>query len=109
MRVGARGGCELLQPERGGAAAPAGRGRARSGRSGAFTIKKVGEGCEADWRTLAEGEVMRGFVDESTMMWVLKKKLGDRIIYQDEWGREFPVEMAGTLKDTVFQGQRGGG
>ena len=77
----------------------------RLGELGAFSIKKVRDGCEADWRTLAEGEVMRGFVDESTLMWVLKKKLGDRIIYQDEWGREFPVELAGTLNDTVLQGQ----
>jgi hypothetical protein len=71
---------------------------------GAFPIKKTIDGCAKDWNALRDGEVMRAFVDESTMMWVLKKKLGDRIFYQDEWGREFPVEVAGTLDGTVFQG-----
>jgi len=74
------------------------------GELGAFSIKKVREGCDADWGTLRHGEVMRGFVDESTLMWVLKKKLGDRILYQDEWGRKFPVELVGALNDTVLQG-----
>jgi putative ABC transport system permease protein len=71
---------------------------------GAFTIKSVAEGCRKDWLTLREGPVMRAFVDESTLMWVLKRKLGDRVVYQDERGAEFSVEIAGILDDTVFQG-----
>ena len=71
---------------------------------GAFPIKKTIDGCAKDWNALRDGEVMRAFVDESTLLWVLKKKLGDRILYQDEWGRQFPVEVAGTLDGTVFQG-----
>jgi ABC-type lipoprotein release transport system permease subunit len=69
-----------------------------------FTIKKVGEGMEKSWSVLAGGDVMRAFVDETTMMWVLKAKVGDRITYEDEWGQPFEVEIAGTLKDSVFQG-----
>ena len=71
---------------------------------GAFPIKNVIDGCGKSWNTLREGEVMRAFVDESTLLWVLKKKLGEQVVYQDEWGREFPVEIAGTLDGTVFQG-----
>ncbi|MEI6175778.1 MAG: FtsX-like permease family protein [Verrucomicrobiota bacterium] len=71
---------------------------------GAFSIKSVADGCRKDWSTLGEGSVMRAFVDESTLMWVLKRKLGDRLIYQDERGVDFPVEIAGTLDATVFQG-----
>ena len=71
---------------------------------GAFSIKSVVDGCRKDWSTLGEGSVMRAFVDESTLMWVLKRKLGDRLIYQDERGVDFPVEIAGTLDATVFQG-----
>ena len=71
---------------------------------GSFTIKHVIPGCEKSWNALREGEVMRAFVDESTLMWVLKRKLGDRLTYQDEWGRDYPVEIAGTLADSVFQG-----
>jgi hypothetical protein len=71
---------------------------------GAFPIKQVLAGCAKDWNTLRQGEVMRAFVDETTLLWVLKKKLGERLVYQDEWGREFPVEIAGTLDGSVFQG-----
>jgi ABC-type antimicrobial peptide transport system permease subunit len=35
---------------------------------------------------------------------VLKKKPGDRIQYTDEQGATFPVEIAGTLASSVFQG-----
>ncbi len=70
----------------------------------AFSIKSVLAGCGRDWNILREGEVLRAFVDETTLLWVLKKHLGDHIIYQDEWGRPFPVEIAGTLDDSVFQG-----
>jgi hypothetical protein len=73
-------------------------------RRGAFSIKKVIPGCEKSWNALRGGDVMRAFVDESTLMWVLKRKLGERVIYQDEWGRDYPVEIAGTLADSVFQG-----
>lgn len=73
-------------------------------RMGAFPIKQVTGACAKTWSTLGEGDVMRAFVDETTLLWVLKKKLGDRMIYQDEWGKDFPVEIAGTLDSTVFQG-----
>ena len=73
-------------------------------RLGAFPINKVMAGCARNWGALSEGEVMRAFVDETTLLWVLKKQLGERLIYQDEWGREFPIEIAGTLDGTVFQG-----
>jgi len=73
-------------------------------RLGAFPIKKTIDGCAKDWKALKEGDAMRAFVDETTLLWVLKKKPGDRILYQDEWGREYPVEIAGTLDGTVFQG-----
>jgi hypothetical protein len=71
---------------------------------GAFSIKSVVDGYRKDWSVLGEGPMMRAFVDESTLMWVLKRKLGDRLIYQDERGVDFPVEIAGTLDATVFQG-----
>ena len=71
---------------------------------GAFSIKKVIPGCEKSWNALRGGDVMRAFVDESTLLWVLKRKLGERVTYQDEWGRDYPVEIAGTLADSVFQG-----
>ena len=76
---------------------------------GAFLLKAVSEGVEKQegWRLLsepAEPRVLRAFVDQTTMMWVLKKKVGDRITYQDERGKDFEVEIVGALADSVFQG-----
>ncbi|MEI6605902.1 MAG: FtsX-like permease family protein [Verrucomicrobiota bacterium] len=71
---------------------------------GAFPIKQVLPGYAKSWDCLRAGPVLRAFVDETTLLWVLKKKLGEQIIYQDEWGHEFPVELAGVLDGSVFQG-----
>ncbi|MCH2062541.1 MAG: hypothetical protein MK194_02315 [Roseibacillus sp.] len=76
---------------------------------GAFTIREVEEGrtIEDGWNILrepAEPRVLRAFVDQTTMMWVLKKKVGDRITYQDERGEDFEVEITGALADSIFQG-----
>lgn len=56
-----------------------------------------------EW-TILKGDGVPAFVDETTMMWVLKKKVGDELMYQDEWGNEFPVTIAGVVKDSIFQG-----
>ena len=56
-----------------------------------------------EWSVL-KGEGVPAFVDETTMMWVLKKKVGDELRYQDEWGNEYPVTIAGVVKDSIFQG-----
>lgn len=58
----------------------------------------------SDKWSILEGDGVPAIVDETTMMWVLKKKLGDELIYQDEWGNDFPVTIAGVVKDSVFQG-----
>jgi ABC-type antimicrobial peptide transport system permease subunit len=71
---------------------------------GSFTIKTTPPGIEPSWKSLREGEALRAFIDETTLLWVLKKKPGDRIDYTDEQGNTFPVEIAGTLDGTVFQG-----
>lgn len=73
---------------------------------GAFTIKSTAAGVEPTWASLRGGEpgVLRAFIDETTLMWVLKKRPGDRIDYTDEQGNTFPLEIAGTLAGSVFQG-----
>ncbi|YCM42836.1 ABC transporter permease [Verrucomicrobiaceae bacterium 227] len=58
---------------------------------------------DEDWSKLS-GEGLPAFVDETTMMWVLKMKVGDELTYQDEWGHDFPVTIAGVIKDSIFQG-----
>jgi ABC-type antimicrobial peptide transport system permease subunit len=71
---------------------------------GSFTIKSTAPGIDPSWKSLREGDALRAFIDETTLMWVLKKKPGDRIDYTDEQGDTFPVEIAGTLTGSVFQG-----
>ena len=77
---------------------------------GRFTIKDTLEGVPRSWRSLDDpdrtgpGDALPAFVDETTLLWVLKKKLGDTIPYIDDFGREFPVRIVGTLADSVFQG-----
>jgi putative ABC transport system permease protein len=56
-----------------------------------------------EW-SLLKGDGVPAFVDETTMMWVLKKKVGDELRYQDEWGNDYPVTIAGVVKDSIFQG-----
>ena len=58
----------------------------------------------SDQWSILEGDGVPAIVDETTMMWVLKKKVGDKLIYQDEWGNDFPVTIAGVVKDSIFQG-----
>ncbi len=71
-----------------------------------FTIKSTAPGIAPSWKSLREGkpETLRAFIDETTLLWVLKKKPGDLIDYTDEQGNTFPVEIAGTLTASVFQG-----
>ena len=71
---------------------------------GSFTIKSTADGIEPSWKSLRRGNTLRAFIDETTLMWVLKKKPGDRIEYTDEQGNTFPIEIAGTLEGSVFQG-----
>ncbi len=54
--------------------------------------------------TGARSAPLPAFIDETTLLWVLKKKLGDTIEYTDDQGRPFLVEIAGTLTESVFQG-----
>jgi ABC-type lipoprotein release transport system permease subunit len=58
----------------------------------------------SDQWSILEGDGVPAIVDETTMMWVLKKKIGDELIYQDEWGNDFSVTIAGVVKDSIFQG-----
>ncbi len=55
-------------------------------------------------RQRGENGVIRAFVDETTLLWALKRKVGDAFAYADENGRPFNVEIAGTLPDSIFQG-----
>ncbi|MDP3068816.1 MAG: FtsX-like permease family protein [Opitutaceae bacterium] len=68
---------------------------------GAFRTK------EAGWANLrapdADGAIP-ALVDENTLLWALKRKVGDTLAYTDETGGAFAVRIVGTLPDSIFQG-----
>ena len=74
---------------------------------GAFSPRVPGPDASAGWNLLtrpADGGAVPAFVDETTLLWALKRKVGDELEYVDEAGRPFRVRIAGTLADSIFQG-----
>ena len=55
-------------------------------------------------QTVTATGAIPAFVDETTMMWALKRKVGDVLAYTDENGRAFEVQIVGALPDSIFQG-----
>lgn len=60
-------------------------------------------GWDALQTTVADGAIP-ALVDETTLLWALKRKVGDILVYADENGRRFDVQIAGTMRDSIFQG-----
>ncbi|MGH7955868.1 MAG: FtsX-like permease family protein, partial [Opitutaceae bacterium] len=76
----------------------------------AFTVKApsgdAGASGASGWnslRTPANGTIP-ALVDETTLLWALKRKVGDTLAYPDENGRTFNVQIVGTIPDSIFQG-----
>lgn len=55
-------------------------------------------------RTLTPEGRIPALVDETTLLWAIKRKVGDVLVYRDENGRDFEVRIVGTVKDSIFQG-----
>ncbi len=69
---------------------------------GAFPLKPG-----ADWaalRTPTATGAIPALVDTTTMMWALKRTVGDVLAYTDENGRTFDVQIVGAMPDSIFQG-----
>lgn len=73
---------------------------ARLAARGAFRLKA------ATWDSLRapRAGALPALVDETTLLWALKRKIGDFLTYTDENGQPFTVQIVGTLADSVFQG-----
>lgn len=73
-------------------------------RLSAFRIKApASTGWSTQGQTTASGAIP-ALVDENTLLWALKRKVGDTLTYTDEAGRDFPIVITGTLPDSLFQG-----
>ncbi len=73
---------------------------------GAFRPKASGTVGVEGWNLLARKDdgAVPAFVDENTLLWALKRKVGDELEYADEAGRTFRVRIVGTITDSIFQG-----
>ena len=54
-------------------------------------------------RPISDG-VVPAIVDQNTLLWALKKSLGDRIQFTNGEGIPFEVELVGSLKGSMLQG-----
>ncbi|MBL9190324.1 MAG: FtsX-like permease family protein [Opitutaceae bacterium] len=68
---------------------------------GAFRTKSAGW---AELGALSGDGAIPALVDENTLLWALKRKVGDTLAYTDETGGAFTVRIVGTLPDSIFQG-----
>jgi len=75
---------------------------------GAFTFADSLPEClhPGSWQMLDDPSenAVPAVVDETTLMWGLKKKIGDKLMLTDDAGRIFPARLVGTLSDSLFQG-----
>ncbi len=63
--------------------------------------------AEGNWSTLEQpipDGAIPAAVDQNTLMWALKKGVGDLIEYQDGEGRPFKVKLAAVVKGSMLQG-----
>lgn len=74
----------------------------------AFNVKLgLPEAKAAGWNALKNPSAtgaLPALVDETTLLWALKRKVGDELAYTDENGRSFAIQIVGTLSDSLFQG-----
>ncbi len=59
------------------------------------------------WRSLKtklEGNVIPAIADQTVIQWGLGKKIGDTLVYLDEFGNEMKLKLIGGLANSVFQG-----
>lgn len=73
-------------------------------RLSAFRIKAPTALTWGDQGKLTPAGAIPALVDENTLLWALKRKVGDTLTYTDEAGREFAIVITGTLPDSIFQG-----
>ena len=62
---------------------------------------------EGNWSILNEPNdpnILPAVVDQNTLLWSLKKKVGDRVSYSDSQGQEFEVELTAVIKGSFLQG-----
>jgi putative ABC transport system permease protein len=74
-----------------------------------FSFAKIAEGIENDkvWASLSNefGEnVIPAIIDQTVLVWGLKKAVGDTLVYLNEEGKEIKLLIIAGLNNSIFQG-----
>ena len=77
--------------------------------TGRFSFIKTTKDFESigDWSALKHempGGVVPAIADQTVIQWGLGLKVGDTLIYSDEYGNEMFVKLIGGLANSIFQG-----
>ena len=77
--------------------------------SGRFSFIKTTEDFDSTggWQALKRklpGGVVPGIADQTVIQWGLGMKVGDTLVYSDEYGNEMLVKLIGGLANSIFQG-----
>ncbi len=62
---------------------------------------------KGNWQALKRklpGGVVPGIADQTVIQWGLGMKVGDTLVYTDEYGNEMPVKLIAGLANSIFQG-----
>jgi putative ABC transport system permease protein len=63
--------------------------------------------AEGNWSSLhesKEGGAVPALVDQNTLQWALKKRIGERLQFIDGEGKAFEIELVGTFRGSMLQG-----
>jgi putative ABC transport system permease protein len=72
-----------------------------------FTVATVGAKIEDGWNLLNKNfgkDVVPAVGDYQTIIWSLRKSVGEEIEYTDENGRNFHIRLVGMLRNSILQG-----
>jgi len=77
--------------------------------TGRFSFIKTTKDFESigDWSALKHempGGVVPAIADQTVIQWGLGLKVGDTLVYTDEYGNEMHVKLIGGLANSIFQG-----
>jgi hypothetical protein len=78
---------------------------------GGFAFKKtlpLPDGQTNPWlllRTEFEPGVVPAFADANSAQWILKRKLGQDLVMEDEFGNEIAFRLVGLFKTSIFQSE----
>ncbi|HVF10989.1 MAG TPA: ABC transporter permease [Abditibacteriaceae bacterium] len=72
----------------------------------AFSFVRTLQSTASPWLLLQDktSDVVPAIGDQSTVVWGLRKSVGDTLAYTDERGKQFKIRLVGILANSILQG-----